>query len=82
MLGNYGGSVQTMPVASGSSAIGTGKVVEGVTTDAREVARSTTAPTIGAYEYVKVQTPFESWPENTGPSDDTHSQLQLHTMTG
>ena len=35
MLGNYGGSVQTMPVASESSAIGTGKVVEGVTTDAR-----------------------------------------------
>ena len=57
-LGNYGGSVQTMPVVSGSSAIGTGKVVEGVTTDAREVARSTTNPTIGAYEYVKVKTPF------------------------
>jgi len=50
-LGNYGGSVQTCPVGAGSSAIEAGKVVEGVTTDARGVLRSTTAPTIGAYEY-------------------------------
>ena len=53
-LGNYGGSVQTIAVGEGSSAIGSGKVVDGVTTDARGVVRSTTAPTIGAYEYVKV----------------------------
>ena len=50
-LGNYGGSVFTCSVAEGSSAIGAGKVVEGVTTDARGYTRSTTAPTIGAYEY-------------------------------
>lgn len=50
-LGDYGGSVQTCPVDAGSSAIGAGKVVEGVETDARGVIRSTTAPTIGAYEF-------------------------------
>lgn len=33
-LGNYGGSVQTCPVGAGSSAIGAGKVVDGLTTDA------------------------------------------------
>ena len=51
-LGDYGGYVQTIPVLEGSSAIGAGKVVEGVETDARGVVRSTTAPTIGAYEVV------------------------------
>ncbi|MBP3358693.1 MAG: hypothetical protein J6K91_07265, partial [Opitutales bacterium] len=50
-LGNYGGSVLTCLVGAGSSAIGAGKVVDGLTTDARGVLRSTTAPTIGAYEY-------------------------------
>ena len=69
-LGNYGGNVQTCPVGTGSSAIGAGKVVEGVTTDARGVVRSTTAPTIGAYEYIKVKTPFESWAENAGLTGD------------
>ena len=59
-LGNYGGSVQTIAVGAGSSAIGAGKVIEGVTTDARGVA----------YEYVKVQTAFESWAENTGLTGD------------
>ena len=49
-LGNYGGNVQTCPVGAGSSAIGAGKVVESVTTDARGFIRSTT-PTIGACEY-------------------------------
>ena len=50
-LDNYGGFVQTCAVESGSSAIGKGKVITGVTTDARDYIRSTTAPTIGAYEY-------------------------------
>ena len=49
-LADNGGYVETCAVAEGSSAIGAGKVVEGVTTDARGVARSST-PTIGAYEY-------------------------------
>ena len=69
-LGNYGGNVQTCPVGTGSSAIGAGKVVDDVTTDARGVVRSTTAPTIGAYEYIKVKTPFESWAENAGLTGD------------
>ena len=50
-LDNYGGFVRTCAVESGSSAIGKGKVITGVTTDARGYIRSTTAPTIGAYEY-------------------------------
>ena len=50
-LADNGGNVETCAVIEGSSAIGAGKVVEGVTTDARGIARSTTAPTIGAYEY-------------------------------
>ena len=51
-LGNYGGSVLTCPVCVESSAIGAGKVIEDITTDARGVVRSTTKPTIGAYEYL------------------------------
>jgi hypothetical protein len=51
-LADNGGYVETCAVIEGSSAIGAGKVVEGVTTDARGVARSST-PTIGAYEYTK-----------------------------
>ena len=50
-LGNYGGNVQTCPVGAGSSAIGAGKVVEGVTTDARGFTRFSSSPTIGACEY-------------------------------
>ena len=69
-LGNYGGNVQTCPVGTGSSAVGAGKVVDDVTTDARGVVRSTTAPTIGAYEYIKVKTPFESWAENASLTGD------------
>jgi hypothetical protein len=69
-LGNYGGSVQTCPVGAGSSAIGAGKVVEDVTTDARGFERSRTAPTIGAYEYVVEKTPFESWSSDNGLTGD------------
>jgi parallel beta-helix repeat protein len=50
-LAYNGGYVETCAVIEGSPAIGAGKVVEGVTTDARGVARSSTAPTIGAFEY-------------------------------
>ena len=49
-LGNYGGSVQTCPVGAGSSAIGAGKVVDDVTTDARGFIRSVPY-TIGAWQY-------------------------------
>ena len=49
-LADNGGYVETCAVIAGSSAIGAGKVMPGVTTDARGVARSTT-PTIGAFEY-------------------------------
>ena len=49
-LGNYGGNVQTCPVGAGSSAIGAGKVVDDVTTDARGFIRSVPY-TIGAWQY-------------------------------
>ena len=49
-LGNYGGSVQTCPVGAGSSAIGAGKVVDDVTTDARGFIRAVPY-TIGAWQY-------------------------------
>ena len=49
-LGNYGGSVQTCPVGAGSSAIGAGKVVDGLATDARGFIRSVPY-TIGAWQY-------------------------------
>ncbi len=49
-LGNYGGSVQTIPVSKGSSAIGKGVSGDAIpTTDARGKKRSN-PPTIGAYE--------------------------------
>ena len=57
-LGAYGGNVQTIPVFTGSSAIGSGKVVEGVDTDSRGVARYDRAPTIGAYEFVVKDLPI------------------------
>ncbi len=50
-LGNYGGNVQTCPVGAGSSAIGAGKVVDGLATDARGFTRFSSSPTIGACEY-------------------------------
>lgn len=51
-IGYYGGSVPTIPVSVGSPAIGAGIVDENTPkTDARGVIRSTTAPTIGAYEF-------------------------------
>ena len=48
---NNGGFVPTIAVVAGSSAIGAGIVIDDITTDARGYIRSTTAPTIGAYEY-------------------------------
>ena len=54
-LGNYAGNVQTIAVAEGSSAIGAGKVVEEVITDARGFTRSSTSPTIGAYEVISIE---------------------------
>lgn len=46
-----GGFVPTCAVSDGSSAIGAGIVIDDITTDARGYIRSTTAPTIGAYEF-------------------------------
>lgn len=48
---NYNDFVPTCAVVAGSSAIGAGIVIDDITTDARGYIRSTTAPTIGAYEY-------------------------------
>ena len=72
ILSDNGGFVQTIAVASGSSAIGAGKKISGVTTDARGFARSKTAPTIGAYEYGAIAevSAFESWANGAGLTGD------------
>jgi CSLREA domain-containing protein len=49
-LGNYGGPTQTIPLLPGSPAIGAGVAIAGVTTDQTGYTRSSTAPSIGAYE--------------------------------
>ena len=48
-LGNYGGPTQTMPLLTGSRAIGAGAAVAGITTDQRGLPRPAT-PDIGAYQ--------------------------------
>jgi len=48
----YGGNVKTISVEAGSVAIESAKVIEGITTDARGYLRSSTTPTIGAYEHI------------------------------
>ena len=51
-LGNYGGSVPTIPLLTGSPAIDAGVTVAGLTTDARGVTRpKCSAYDSGAYEY-------------------------------
>jgi hypothetical protein len=49
-FGNFGGQTQTLALLAGSPAIGTGDPA-GPTTDERGVARSRTAPSIGAFEF-------------------------------
>jgi fibronectin-binding autotransporter adhesin len=49
-FGNFGGSTNTLQLLSGSPAIGHGDPA-GPATDQRGVFRSTTAPSIGAYEF-------------------------------
>jgi CSLREA domain-containing protein len=51
-LKNNGGSTFTMAVVDGSAAVSTGSPVNGL--DQRGVQRSSTTPTIGAYEFVPV----------------------------
>ena len=51
-LGNYGGSIPTIPLLPGSIAIDSGTTVAGLTTDARGVSRpQCSAYDSGAYEY-------------------------------
>lgn len=71
-LGYYGGTVQTIPVEAGSSAIGTGVPVEGLTTDARGITRSSN-PTIGAYEYLYGQPTYEKWILDNNLQQETSS---------
>lgn len=53
-IGIYGGNVETLPVLTGNPAIGSGVNYSFTPiTDARGFTRSGTAPTIGAYEYIK-----------------------------
>lgn len=50
-LQNNGGAVPTRALLAGSPAIASGSSVLGITTDARGVARASTCPSVGAYEY-------------------------------
>ena len=50
-LQNNGGSVPTRALLTGSPAINTGSTVLGVTTDARGMARPTTCPSVGAFQF-------------------------------
>lgn len=81
-LGSYDGSVQTCAVEVGSSAIGAGKVVEGITTDARGVIRSTTAPTIGAYEYVIPKIKNHSNTIYAAENQNVQIPIELENYTG
>lgn len=78
-LGNYGGSVHTCPVGAGSSAIGAGKVVEGLTTDARGYFRPSRGnPTIGAYEYNPIVPPsITTQPKELGVFINTDGSLSV-----
>ncbi len=57
----YGGNVKTISVNANSIAVGLAKIIEGITTDARGFERSTTKPTIGAYEYMYGNPAYEKW---------------------
>ena len=50
-LQNNGGNVPTRALLAGSPAISSGGSVLGVTTDARGVARPSTCPSVGAYQF-------------------------------
>ncbi len=50
-LQNNGGSVPTRALLAGSPAISAGSAVLGITADARGVARPSTCPSVGAYQY-------------------------------
>lgn len=51
-LQDNGGPVQTIALLPGSPAIAAGGVVLGISTDARGVARPSTNPSVGSYQYV------------------------------
>jgi hypothetical protein len=55
-LQNNGGNVPTRALLAGSPAISAGGSVLGVTTDARGIARPSSSPSIGAYQYVLADT--------------------------
>jgi hypothetical protein len=51
-LQNNGGNIPTRALLAGSPAIASGGAVLGVSTDARGIARPSTNPSVGAYQYV------------------------------
>lgn len=50
-LGDNGGAVPTRALLAGSPAISAGAAVLGITTDARGVARPSTCPSVGAFQF-------------------------------
>ncbi len=77
-LSDNGGAVQTIAVDAESSAIGVGKPIENIKTDARGILRSTT-PTIGAYEYLYGKPTYEKWMLSQQlPQETSEPTLILH----
>lgn len=82
-----GGSVPTMALLPGSPAIDAGANALGVTTDARGVARPSSNPSVGAYQYVlgdQTTTPAASGTSapNTGVSSVVQSLNILASVLG
>ena len=50
LLGNYGGSTQTIALLPGSPALGAGEAIPDITTDQRGISRPSSSPDIGAFQ--------------------------------
>ena len=77
-LSNNGGYVETIAVDEGSSAIGNGTTISGITYDARGYKRSTSTPTIGAYEFARISKPtIVSQPNDVDINENTDGYISV-----
>jgi hypothetical protein len=73
-LQDNGGNVPTRALLAGSPAIAAGGAVLGVTTDARGIARPSSNPSVGAYQYVLAsETTSPASGGTTAPNTGIHS---------
>lgn len=80
-LQNNGGSVPTRALLPGSPAINAGGAVLGVTTDARGVARPSSSPSVGAYQFEGAAAPGEEDDEESALAE-TGSNAVLVVLSG